>query len=100
MDEKDGMLKFRSRADIVELSGENVINQVKRDSQMQPIEPLQLEPEESKDLRSQSPVRKMRLEKSVEPPRETTTQSITMSASPDKLASAKMSQAQLEAPSS
>mgnify|MGYP006106853269 CR=1 FL=1 len=40
MDEKDGMLKFRSRADIVELSGENVINQVKRDSQMQPIEPL------------------------------------------------------------
>jgi len=36
----DDTLKFRSRADIFELSGENVINQVKRDSQMQPIEPL------------------------------------------------------------
>ena len=87
MDEKDGMLKFRSRADVVGASGENVINQVKRDAQMQEIKPLQMEPEESKDLRSESPTRNMRLEKSVEPRGETTTQSISMSTSPVKMGS-------------
>ena len=76
MDEKDGMLKFRNRANAVETSGENLINEVKRDAQMQEIKPLQMEAEEKEDFRSESPVRNRRIEKSVEPPRETT-QSIT-----------------------